>query len=304
MKKSIKLKLAKFSVLFLFALSALFCSSDSDNSQDTGNNNITSGLSLFLTDDPIDTVSGLWVTIKSIEVYGNGSPKELKLNDEVEQPVNLLDLQNGIFATLVKGNDNENKLPPGKYSGMKIYISSAAITFTDDPNEEKTPAEVPPDKFNLNTPFTITEGEITELYLIFNARNALHQTGNGKYKINPVIHLLEKIVSGSLKGKIDPLPSINNETGEEIRGNVFADQGSENEVSTLAKSDGTFIITPLREGTHTISVEWITLQDKNQDGLKEEVDCQRIEYGDAIVTAQQETDIGTIKLTEQPLQCK
>jgi hypothetical protein len=267
----------------LLGLATSMCGSDSEEKEaSTGG-----GLTLLLVDDPIDTVTSLNVTIESIEVHGNGPPRELTLNEDVDQPVNILELENGIFATLVDGSENE--LPPGTYGNLKIHISSADITFDDPPEEDATPATVPPDKFNVGGPFTISEGEITELYLVFQANNALHETGNGEYIIHPSLKLVSKTVSGSVTGFVLPKPG---ESGEGVtRVKVLANRGTDNEVSTFANpEDGSFELVPLREGTHAISAEWITLEDTTEPG------CLVHVHGDVDVVAEQVTDIGTISL--------
>ena len=267
----------------------VMCGSDSEEEgASTGG-----GVTLLLVDDPIDTVTSLNVTIESIEVHGNGPPRELTLNEDVEQPVNILELENGIFATLVDGNENE--LPPGTYGNLKIHISSAGITFDDPPEDDPTPATVPPDKFNVGGPLTLSEGEITELYLVFQANNALHETRNGEYIIHPSLKLVSKTVSGSISGLVFPLPE---DSGEELtRVKVFANRGTDNEVSTFANPDGSFELVPLREGTHAVSAEWITLVDTTVTG------CLIHVHGDVDVVAEQVKDIGTITLPGDAPEC-
>jgi hypothetical protein len=264
----------------LLGLATSMCGSDSEGEGDSTEGRLT----LLLVDDPIDTVTSLNVTIESIEVHGNGPPRELTLNPDVDQPVNILELENGVFATLVNGNDNENVLPTGTYGNLKIHITEASITFTEDPEEVPTPATVPPDKFNVGGPFTINEGEVTELYLVFHANNSLHDNGQGEYIVNPSLKLISKTVSGSITGSVFPLP------GEEgfTKVKVFANRGdTENEVTTFAETDGSFELVPLREGTHEISAEWITL-----DGEEVE-ECRVRVHGDEDVVAEQVTNIGT-----------
>ena len=273
----------------LLVLSTSMCGSDSD-----GEVNSTEGrLSLLLVDDPIDIVTSLNVRIESIEVYGNGSPKELTLNPNVEQPVNILDLENGVFATLVDGNDNENVLPTGTYGNLKIHITEASITFGDDADEVPTPVTVPPDKFNVGGPFTINDGQITELYLVFHANNALHETGQGEYIINPSLKLIAKTVSGSVTGSVSPIPG----EGGFTKVKVLADRDTEDEVSTFADDDGSFELVPLREGTHAISAEWITLVGGDV------TDCRVHEQGDVNVVAEQATEVGTITLLGEDPEC-
>jgi len=275
----------------LLGLATSMCGSDSEEEGAS----TRGGLTLLLVDDPIDTVTSLNVTIESIEVHGNGPPRELTLNEDVDQPVNILELENGIFATLVDGSENE--LPPGTYGNLKIHISSADITFDDPPEEDATPATVPPDKFNVGGPFTISEGEITELYLVFQANNALHETVNGEYIIHPSLKLVSKTVSGSVTGFVWPPPG---ESEKELtRVKVLANRGTDNEVSTFANPDGSFELVPLREGTHAISAEWITLELEG-DEVKA---CQVYVHGDEDVVAEQVTNIGTVTLPGDALEC-
>jgi hypothetical protein len=195
-----------------------------------------------------------------------------------------LELENGVFATLVNGNDNENVLPTGTYGNLKIHISEASITFTEEPDEVPTPATVPPDKFNVGGPFTINEGEVTELYLVFHANNSLHKTTENEYTVHPSLKLISKTVSGSITGSVLPLPGEDDFT----KVKVFANRGdTENEVSTFAEPDGSFELVPLREGTHEISAEWIAL-------AGEEVTACRVRvHGDEDVVAEQVTNIET-----------
>lgn len=275
-----------------FTLLTLSCGSDEK----------TGGLTISLIDDPIDTAKSVKVEITSIEVRGNGAPRELTINKDLEQPVDLLKLENGFFATIVDGNDNSNQLSAGSYSNVKIGIASASLTFTDDPNEVPTPATVPPDKFNISGPFTISERSITEIILVFNVHNALHMTGNGKYILNPSLKIIEKSVSGWITGSVLPIPS---KTGidPQLKVKVTANQGTENEAATFASQDGTFELNPLREGTHSIRVEWITMQDTNADGVQEIIDCKREDLGDFVVLAEQATDTGTVELTTGAASC-
>ena len=271
----------------LLGLATSMCGSDSEGEGDSTEGRLT----LLLVDDPIDTVTSLNVTIDSIEVHGNGPPRELSLNENVEQPVNILELENGIFARLVDGNENE--LPPGTYGNLKIHISSADITFEDPPEDDPTPATVPPDKFNVRGPFTISEGEITELYLVFQANNALHETGNGEYIVHPSLKLISKTVSGSITGSVSPLPG----EGAFTKVKILANRGTDSEASTFANPDGSFELVPLREGTHAVSAEWITLADTAVTG------CLVHVHGDVNVVAGQVTDIGTITLPGDAPEC-
>jgi hypothetical protein len=285
---------AKGILCVLLGLSASMCGSDSGGPH-SEEDAAGGGLSLLLVDDPIDTVTRLNVTIDSIEAHGNGPPRQLRLNEDVEQPVNILALENGVFATLVDGNENENVLPAGTYGNLKIRISDASVNLTEEPEEVPTPATVPPDKFNVAGPFTITDGQITELYLVFHANNAVRRHAEGQYWIHPALKIAAKTVSGSVTGAVSPAPGESG--GEVTRVKVLADRGTEDEASAFAAADGSFALLPLREGTHAISVEWITSVGGVVSG------CRLHEHGQVSVVAGQATDVGTIPLLEADPEC-
>jgi hypothetical protein len=70
----------------LLGLATSMCGSDSEGQGDSTGGRLT----LLLVDDPIDSVTSLNVRIESIEVHGNGPPRELTLNQNVVvQPVNI-----------------------------------------------------------------------------------------------------------------------------------------------------------------------------------------------------------------------
>jgi len=121
-------------VCVLLGLTTSMCGSDSEEEGDSTEGRLT----LLLVDDPIDSVTSLNVYIDSIEVHGNGPPRELSINEDVDQPVNILELENGVFATLVDGNDNENVLPEGTYGNLKIHITEASITLAKTGSRQLT----------------------------------------------------------------------------------------------------------------------------------------------------------------------
>jgi len=180
---------------------------------------------------------------------------------------------------------------------VKLGISSATVTFTDDPNEVPTPATLPPGKFNISGPFTIAENQITDIALVFNVHNALHTTGNDKYTLNPSLKIIERSASGWISGSVLPIPS-SVDGGNTIKVKVTANQGRDNEAATFAADDGTFEINPLREGTHDIIVEWITMDD-----ILDIIDCKKEEVGNFSVAVGQETTLGLIELTGSATSC-
>ena len=145
-------------------------------------NNLTL-LNIRLTDAPLD-VDEVNIDLQSIWVKGPGGSEEIELNTNAGI-YDLLDLQNGIdvlvanamvslgeirqvrlvlgeFNTVVvDGVEHELKIPSGSQSGLKIQV---CLDLTGMPQYD--------------------------LILDFDAAESVHQTGNGKYLMHPVIRVV------------------------------------------------------------------------------------------------------------------
>lgn len=169
----------------LFLLPLLFLTACDPDSLLPGSDELSSGtaFSIRLTDGPIE-LDEVNIDIQQVFVKGPGGFEEISLGTHAGI-YNLLDLQNGIdtvIATgdlqltqiteirLVLGPDNtvvadgktyDLKVPSGSQSGLKIKI---CLDLTDAPQYD--------------------------LLLDFDAGASIHQTGNGKFIMKPVIHVM------------------------------------------------------------------------------------------------------------------
>jgi len=86
-------------------------------------------------------------------------------------------------------------LPSGKYTQLRVFLESQAIIVVDG---VKYPLDIPSvgqTGIKLNHPFEIIPGQITELTLDFDAQQSIIKTGNGKYKLKPVIGIISNTYS-------------------------------------------------------------------------------------------------------------
>lgn len=175
-----KLKLAFF---LLFASSLAFLSSGCyEGPIDSPVNNLTF-LKIHLTDAPL-AIDEVNIDLQSIVIIGPGGPEEIELNTNAGI-YNLLDYQNGIDVLVanamisldeirqvrlilgedntivVDGEEHELKIPSGSQSGLKINL---CLDLSGTPQYD--------------------------LILDFDAAESVHQTGNGRYIMRPVIRVV------------------------------------------------------------------------------------------------------------------
>jgi len=92
---------------------------------------------------------------------------------------------------------------PGTYTQLRLVVSSATIYFGGSPTGEAAcltalaaptgtgvssqPMEIPSGEVKLNHPFELMSNSTTTIELDFDGPKSINQTGNGSYKMSPVI---------------------------------------------------------------------------------------------------------------------
>jgi hypothetical protein len=152
--------------------------------------NETAYLKVKMVDQPIDYDS-VNVEIINVSVHYNGSDSISGWTDLTTNAgmYNLLDLQNGVTAAITDGG----LIPVGKISQMRLllgddnYVVIDSIVYPLDlSSQDKTGL-----KINLNT--EIQAQDSIEITVDFDAEKSIIQTGNGKFKLKPVVKLEDVI---------------------------------------------------------------------------------------------------------------
>jgi hypothetical protein len=113
-------------------------------------------------------------------------------------------------------------LPSGKYTQLRVFLEDQATIVVggviyplDIPSVEQT-------GIKLNHPFEIIPGQITKLTLDFDAGQSIIKTGNGDYKLKPVIRIISSYSEdldvsyfGSITGQVDELYDTDGKVGIE-----------------------------------------------------------------------------------------
>lgn len=226
----------------------------SDNNEGTA----TGKLTVRMTDAPFptDLVAEANVTINKIEIRksgeNNGSPF-ITLSQE-ETSLNLLELTNGVTATLV-----DLDVPVGKYDLVRIYVKEAGIVLKDDsffdltvPSGAQTGIKV-----FVDPEIEVAGGLTTELLLDFDVSRSFIALGNmdtpagiNGFIFTPVIKAANLSTSGRLTGEIKD--NLSN-TLEGAMISVYA--ADTLNTTTFSDADGSYTVLGLLAGSYDITVE-------------------------------------------------
>ena len=184
------------------------------------------------------------VNIEVIEVSvhkaGDDSTSGWMVVSEDTLAVNLLEYTNGNFAVLA-----DSSLAAGEYTQVRLLLTDRNTVVV---HGETHDLEIPSGStsgLKLNHPFIIEEGVSYGATLDFDAERSIHMTGNGQYKMSPVIRIVVDATSGSIFGNIDPVAA---------RARVMTVVGDDT-VSTYADTlTGDFRLMALPAGVYDVEV--------------------------------------------------
>ena len=269
-------------------------------------------LKIYLTDAPGD-YKEVNIIISKIEghIAGDNEEGEDKGSWEV-----LKEWDEGLLVDLIKLEDVSMllaslELEPNKYTQLRLFLMGGeedAWVVLEEPegSEEPTstePLEIPSvyqTGIKLNRPFEIVAGSITKLTIDFDAKKSVVKTGNGKYKLKPVIHvtseiyLEEEVSTGSVSGTVSYYGYDNEDlelilvgidsASVELSGGVYIFANTTITSEELG-FEGTFSLDNVPAGSYTLNV--------NADGFDE--------YSESIeVKVDEDTVVNVVFLLEEP----
>jgi len=239
--------------LFLIPLLIFNIFSSCDNS---ANSNDIGTLIIMLTDTPfpIDLIAEANVTINKIEIREDQPELEdnpyLILSEE-EYSFNLLDLQNGVTATLL-----EIEVPEGDYNLLRLYVSESNIKLKDGTiHDLKVPSGAQTGiKIFIKPGIHVEGGLTTELLLDFDVSQSFVVKGNPYtpagikgFNFKPVIRAMNVSISGSVSGKV-----IDNTFAALGDAYIWIEEG-EYIYSSFSDENGSYTIMAIPEGTYMVN---------------------------------------------------
>jgi hypothetical protein len=155
-------------------------------------------LSIMLKDSPFSDARAVLVTFSEISVHSSGGGwTTLAFSGGATS--RTCDLKQLTSAQDVLGTGS---LPAGHYTQVRVTVTSAVLHF-DNPATTgpcaatiATPAgrsasiDIPPAQIVLNREFDLPVNATTSILLDFDGDKSIIQTGNGTYKMSPVISIV------------------------------------------------------------------------------------------------------------------
>ncbi|HEV8329614.1 MAG TPA: DUF4382 domain-containing protein [Nitrospiraceae bacterium] len=196
---------------FLLAVVVAGCGSDGGGSTQPG------VLGVSITDAPACGFDAVNVTVSKVRVHqsDNASENAAGWTDITLDPprkINLLDLNDPTQPNRALESLGETPLEPGHYTQLRLVLvpnsggqpfANSVVLSTQLNNEIalETPSAVQ-SGIKLIHQFNVGSGQRVDLLLDFDACKSIVQTGNGTYKLKPVIKVIPFVLNG-IEGFVD-----------------------------------------------------------------------------------------------------
>jgi hypothetical protein len=193
-------------------------------------------LTVRLTDAPAN-YEAVMVDIQGVEVMNDGG-NVVNLNSNADI-YNLFDFTNGIYTMIAA-----DELDPGTISQIRLILGTQNSVKVDGVVYHLSTPSAEQSGLKLQIHQKFVAGEKYYILLDFDANQSIVLQGNGEYMLKPVLRIINPEISGSVKGSISPISAGTTVTAT-ANGAVY---------STVADSNGYFMISGLPAGTYSITV--------------------------------------------------
>ena len=265
----IKENLIRLVVFISFSTAALFILGCSDS---TSPENGQGQIKITMVDSPAayDKVNIVVTRVEVHKASADSNSGWYVINNNAAT-YDLLLLRNG--ASVVLGNSS---LDAGHYTQIRLILGTGSNIVVNSATFSLDVSSSAQTGIKLNQEFDIQQGLVYELTLDFDAEHSIGLTGNGQYKLKPVIRVVPMIISGTISGIINPVITL---------ASVYAIRGTDT-VSTVADiTTGSFKLMALVQGTYNVKVTSGNAAYNNTT------------IANVTVVAKQNTDLGTINLS-------
>ena len=177
--------------------------------------------SVSLTDAPACGYEVVNVTVSKVRIHQSNSANDhdagwSEITLDPPRRINLLDLNDPTQPNFALEHLGETPLPAGHYTQLRLVLednngnqptANWIVLEGQNPNNpnNRIPLQTPSaiqSGLKLIHQFTVGSGQRVDLLLDFDACNSIVQTGNGKYKLKPVIAVIPFVLNG-IEGFVD-----------------------------------------------------------------------------------------------------
>jgi hypothetical protein len=222
-----------FKFLFCAAVLAVClnaCNKDADKAKST--------LAVRMTDAPA-AYNAVNIDLQAVEVTGSGGASVM-LN-VTPGIYNLLDYANGLDTLIATGT-----LEGGtEIQQIRLILGSNNSIVVDNVTHPLSTPSADQSGLKLQVHKTLEPGVAYSILLDFDANQSIVETGNGTYKLKPVVRTIEAAVSGSVTGSIAPAGVVASVTATSSGGVSY---------SSAVAANGSFLIAGLPAGTYSVTI--------------------------------------------------
>jgi len=224
MKKALFL----FALVLMLGLSFVSCTKNTSTTSST--------LKVKMTDAP-GPYSAVNIDLQGVEVTGtNNNTVILNANKGI---YNLLDLANGKDTLLGTGSLNE-----GSVEQIRLILGSNNTVVVNNVSYPLSTPSAEQSGLKLQVHQTLVGGVTYSILLDFDANQSIVETGNGTYKLKPVIRTIDTAISGSIKGMISPVG---------LTATVTATSATAS-YSSVVNTSGNFLISGVSSGIYSVVI--------------------------------------------------
>lgn len=178
------------------------------------------------------------IDLKGVEITGSkGQTVTLNTNTGI---YDLLKLSNGLNAIIATSSLNDSKVEQ-----IRLILGSNNTIVVDGTSYSLSTPSAEQSGLKLSVNQTLQADIQNEILIDFDASTSIIQTGNGNYKLKPVLRTVVTAITGNLKGSITPIG---------IMATVSATSATNEVFSSNTNAMGQFQISGLPPGVYTFKV--------------------------------------------------
>ena len=196
-------------------------------------------MQVLLTDDPGD-FDAVYIDVQDVRINYS--------SDTANGWVSLGNVLTGEIDLLKLVNDNDTLLADaeintGRVEQIRLVLGNNNYVMVDGQRHDLTTPSAQQSGLKINIHQDVNEGVLYKLLLDFDVARSVHQTGNGRYMLKPVIRATMEAQGGSIRGFVTP---------ESIVTSVFALQGTDTVAGTVT-SNGGYSLRGLSAGSYNLT---------------------------------------------------
>ncbi len=226
-------------------------------------------LGVSLTDAPACGFDQVNVTVSRVRVHSSNTDdvnaagwSDITLNPP--RKINLLNLNDPTQPNLALESLGETALAAGHYTQLRLVLVpnnggppfANSVVLSGQPPSSEIPLDTPSavqSGIKLIHQFTVGSGQRVDLLLDFDACKSIVRTGNGRYKLKPVIKVIPYVLNG-IEGFVDTaLLGSNVVVSAQVNGEIVR-ATVPNATSNDPALRGKFFLARLTPGVHDVVI--------------------------------------------------